>query len=78
MQPRRRTTGGTDSDDAVFACALQDPKALVVRCAWCGRYSLGSEWMEEGDLPQIPGLDEKLHSDQITHSICPDCVSVRD
>jgi hypothetical protein len=34
--------------------------------------------MEEGDLPEIRGLDEKLDSDQITHSISPDCVSVRD
>ena len=72
MQPRRRTAGGTDSNNAV-----DDPEGLLVRCAWCGRYSLGSEWLEEDDLPSASGAGRKLQEEQVTHSICPDCSELR-
>jgi hypothetical protein len=48
------------------------PDALPVRCAWCGRISIGGRFVlpEEfvsGELPQR--LREKA-----THGICPDCL----
>jgi hypothetical protein len=55
----------------------RDPEGLLVRCAWCGRYSLGSEWMEEDDLPSVSGVDRKVKEEQVTHSICPDCIKLR-
>ena len=54
----------------------RDPEGLLVRCAWCGRYSLGSEWLDEDDLPS--GAWRPLQEEQVTHSICPDCSKLRD
>lgn len=56
----------------------RDPEGLLVRCAWCGRYSLGSEWLDEDELPSVAGSDRKLQEEQVTHSICPDCSDLRD
>lgn len=42
----------------------------VRRCAWCGRFSHGEEWMDEAELPRfVP----KRAVDAATHTICPDC-----
>lgn len=49
---------------------------LLIRCAWCGRYSLGGEWTTEAELPPASIVEEKLDGDRITHSICPDCSNV--
>jgi hypothetical protein len=55
----------------------RDPEGLLGRCAWCGRYSLGSEWMDESDLPSVSRVGRTLHKERITHSICPACINVR-
>ena len=60
----------------VIAAAMtvhRDQERLLVRCAWCDRYSLAGEWMPANELPHVWGVDRKLHAEQITHSICPDC-----
>lgn len=51
----------------------RDAEGLLVRCAWCKRYSLGSEWIEEDELWKQWGLSRKLEAEKITHTICPDC-----
>jgi hypothetical protein len=61
----------------VLAAAMRlhrDRESLLVRCAWCDRYSLGSEWMRADELPHIFGVGQKLQDERITHSICPECM----
>lgn len=61
----------------VLAAAMElhrDRESLLVRCAWCDRYSLGAEWMRAEELPPMGGVGQKLHDEQVTHSICPDCM----
>ncbi len=75
IEEARRTVARS----VVLQDALQlqrDPERLLVRCAWCGRFSLGSEWMEEDELPSVSGADRKVQEEQITHSICPDCIKL--
>jgi hypothetical protein len=52
----------------------RDRESLLVRCAWCDRYSLGSEWMRVEELPRVGGVGQKLDNQRITHSICPECM----
>lgn len=42
---------------------------MAARCAWCGRYRLGEQWIGEEDLP---GFSERFP--EASHTICPDCV----
>lgn len=42
---------------------------LISRCAWCGRYRVGSGWFVVEPKPQ--GLENKT-----SHGICDDCVAV--
>jgi hypothetical protein len=62
----------------VIAAAMtvnRDRDGLLVRCAWCDRYSLAGEWMPVEELPRVWGVGRKLQAEQVTHSICPDCMS---
>jgi hypothetical protein len=42
---------------------------LISRCAWCGRYRVGSRWFVVDPKPE--GLENKT-----SHGICDDCVAV--
>jgi hypothetical protein len=43
-------------------------KDLVLKCAWCGRYRAGDDWVElEGD--------EAPDAARVTHGICPECLA---
>jgi hypothetical protein len=42
-------------------------KDLVLKCAWCGRYRIGDDWL---DL----GVDDAPDPDRATHGICSDCL----
>jgi hypothetical protein len=44
---------------------------LVTRCAWCGRHNLGGDWTEPEATPRFVA---NLHSSELSHTICPDCV----
>jgi hypothetical protein len=73
IEEARRTVARSE----VLAAAMrlhQDSESLLVRCAWCDRYSLGSEWMRADELPHIWGVGRKLQDERITHSICPECM----
>jgi hypothetical protein len=73
VEAARRTV----AESEVIATVLRlqrDEEGLLVRCAWCGRYSLGDEWLVENEVRQRWGLEDKFQADQITHSICPDCL----
>jgi hypothetical protein len=49
---------------------LGDTELLVRRCAWCGSFSLGGDWMPDSDLPQfVPASAVEA----ATHTICPRC-----
>jgi hypothetical protein len=75
IEAARRTVARSE----VLAAAMeldQDQEGLLVRCAWCDRYSLGSEWMRAEELPHVWGVGRKLQDQRITHSICPDCSNV--
>lgn len=41
---------------------------LTSRCAWCGRYEVGGEWISVGRMPSFA-----LRA-SASHTICPDCV----
>jgi hypothetical protein len=67
----------TAADSEVLAAAMSlelDREGLLVRCAWCGRYSLAGEWMSAEELPKVEGVGRKLRDEQVTHSICPECM----
>jgi hypothetical protein len=45
--------------------------SVVVRCAWCGRVKVESEWQEEDDV-QAMRLTPQHH---FSHGICPSCLA---
>jgi hypothetical protein len=77
MPQRSPAAGGTQRFESLAAQARRasegDREGLLVRCAWCDRYSLGDEWMPADELPKGRGVERKLHDERITDSICPDC-----
>ena len=73
IEDARRTV--TESEVLAAAMSLErDSEQLLVRCAWCDRYSLGGEWMPASELPHVWGVGKKLREERVTHSICPDCM----
>lgn len=73
IEEARRTAARNN----VLAAAISltnDQEGLLVRCAWCGRYSLAGEWMSADELPKVGGVGRKLRDEQVTHSICPECM----
>ena len=73
VEDARRTV----AQSKVLAAAMsleRDQEGLLVRCAWCGRYSLAGEWMSADELPKVGGVGRKLRDEQVTHSICPECM----
>ena len=45
---------------------------VVVRCAWCGRVKVESEWQEEDDVQAMRLLTPHHH---FSHGICPSCLA---
>jgi ribosomal protein L37AE/L43A len=73
IEQARQTVARSD----VIAAAMtvnRDSDGLLVRCAWCDRYSLAGEWMPADELPRVWAVGRKLRAEQVTHSICPDCM----
>jgi hypothetical protein len=63
----------------VLAAAMRvesESEDLLVQCAWCRRYLLGSRWVTEQELPQLVGINAKLDKQRVSHSVCPDCSNV--
>jgi len=50
---------------------LVEDGAMLTRCAWCGRYELGDEWLEPAERPRF--LRPDALPDRTTHGICGDC-----
>ena len=48
-----------------------DP-SVVVRCAWCGRVKVDSEWQDEDDVQAMRLLKPHHH---FSHGICPSCLA---
>ena len=46
--------------------------SVVVRCAWCGRVKVESEWQEEEDDVHAMRLSPQQH---FSHGICPTCLA---
>jgi hypothetical protein len=46
--------------------------AVVVRCAWCGRVKVDSEWQDEDDVQAMRLLTPRHH---FSHGICPRCLA---
>lgn len=53
-------------DDTRFA------PAVVVRCAWCGRVRVESDWQDEDDVQAMRLLTPRQH---LSHGICPSCLA---
>ena len=47
--------------------ALHDG-AFISRCAWCGRYRIGDDWM-------TVSRSRVIHQSRTTHGICEDCMA---
>lgn len=45
---------------------------VVVRCAWCGRVRVDSEWQDEADVQAMRLLRPEHH---FSHGICPSCLA---
>lgn len=45
---------------------------VVVRCAWCGRVKVDSEWQDEDDVQAMRLLTPPHH---FSHGICPSCLA---
>jgi hypothetical protein len=46
--------------------------SVVVRCAWCGRVKMESEWQDEDDVQAMRLLTPNQH---FSHGICPSCLA---
>ena len=60
----------TDDEERELADALLDRAAeagaaMPSRCAWCGRYRVGDEWLT---------VERPAAGARVSHGICPDCV----
>jgi hypothetical protein len=55
----------TENDD-------RSARTIVVRCAWCGRVKVDSEWQDEDDV-QAMGL--LTPSRRFSDGICPSCLA---
>jgi hypothetical protein len=74
IEDARRTVKQSE----VLAAAMsleRDSERLLIRYAWCDRYSLGGEWMKASELPHVWGVGKKLRDERVTHSICPECMA---
>lgn len=49
----------------------RDPDRLLKRCAWCGRATLGGEWLEPEEAERL--LAGRSGLPEVSHTICPDC-----
>jgi hypothetical protein len=62
---------------AALAQLLRDAHAgrvLLRRCAWCGRFDIGGEWLR---LDAVGAGQHSITSsllDRATHGICPQCL----
>jgi hypothetical protein len=45
---------------------------VVVRCAWCGRVKVESEWQDEDEVQAMRLLTPSQH---LSHGICPSCLA---
>jgi ribosomal protein L32 len=46
--------------------------SVVVRCAWCGRVKVESEWQDEDEVQAMRLLRPTQH---LSHGICPSCLA---
>jgi hypothetical protein len=46
--------------------------SVVVRCAWCGRVRVESDWQDEDDVQAMRLLDPNRY---FSHGICPSCLA---
>ncbi len=49
----------------------RDPATLMRRCAWCGRVTLGGEWVDADEARRV--VAGRNGDPEISHTICPDC-----
>lgn len=52
------------------AMKLLRERRMIRRCAWCGRYSLGTIWLDESEIPAVVQPVEGVN---VTHGICELC-----
>jgi hypothetical protein len=60
-------------DLAAVLRAAQAGRTLLRRCAWCGRFQIGDEWLH---LEAIGHGQQQITASlraKATHGICPDC-----
>jgi hypothetical protein len=48
--------------------------ALLLRCAWCGRFNIGDEWLHLHAVGRGQQSIATSLRDKATHGICPDCL----
>lgn len=58
------------SESLGAARRLVRERALLKRCAWCGRVSFGHGWQP---LEELPGFVPARVRERATHGICPTC-----
>jgi hypothetical protein len=52
----------------VDVAAATRGETFAVRCAWCGRYRLGEQWVAPDDYPAF-----RRRESELTHTICSRC-----
>jgi hypothetical protein len=50
---------------------VREPRGMIKRCAWCGRFGMARRWMRPEQAPEF--LIARVET-RATHTICPDCV----
>jgi len=56
------------SEVVVAVSAATRGPGIVTRCAWCGRYRFGDQWVVVAEVPHFGEFED------VTHGICEDCV----
>jgi hypothetical protein len=64
----------TLSRSATLLAASQKQRdgSLATRCAWCGRVSVATRFLEADETPSFV---VSSHGPALTHGICPECVA---
>ncbi|MBV8257712.1 MAG: hypothetical protein JO073_07830 [Actinobacteria bacterium] len=49
----------------------RQPEGMLRRCAWCGRVTLGEEWVDGDEAERL--TSRRGTALPASHTICPDC-----
>jgi hypothetical protein len=53
--------------------AARNGEVSICRCAWCGRFKIGDEWLHLDEVGHDQQLIRESLMRRASHGICPEC-----